>query len=131
MYWGPSAKLNGFNQDKSVWTAAIVMLPLLEEVPRQPGNTVLSPYFLSVFCSVDLTWMDCNTVCTMFPLGWTFCIITSIYFVLLCILYHGACSHWDGGWRPQWNFHAPSRVTATQRGIPPHLSKYKHKILYV
>ena len=33
---GPSAKLNGFNQDKSVWTAAIVILPLLEEVPRPP-----------------------------------------------------------------------------------------------
>ena len=94
-------------------------------------NTVLLLYFLPVFCSVDLTWMDCNTVCTMFPLGWWFCIIASIYFVLLCILYHGACSHWAGGGWPQWNFHAPSRVTATQRGIPPHLSKYKHKILFV
>ena len=38
------------------------------------NTAVLSPYFLSVFCSLNLTWMDCNTVCTM-----------------------QTCSPWDGG----------------------------------
>ena len=53
---GPSAKLNGFNQDKSVWTAAIVILPLLEEVPRPPqtllyfSQTVLYFSTLSLLC---------------------------------------------------------------------------------
>ena len=53
---GPSAKLNGFNQDKSVWTAAIVILPLLEEVPRPPqtllyfSQTVLYFSTFSLLC---------------------------------------------------------------------------------
>ena len=68
---GPSAKLNGFNQDKSVWTASIVLLLLLKEVAWSP-QTLLTFSTFSVLCII--VGKICVTV--------AFCFMTALSIII-------------------------------------------------